>query len=204
MGHNRLKDRSERDRLGRQGDGNCFWRALSQKRWRQTKRALKWRFHQGGHNLPVADQLQIDAAFRKNHWNNAVVIRYVAEQLSTAIAIHRWDPQSQAWRCAHYVEPAVAQPGVIQMTFATSHYDRLRGGPTPKELIRRLNKDGSMTPYGGHPTTPPPAQATEKMDTACQKKIQDEKMATRQGKQRRLMKSIKKVAPPHCAACLSR
>ena len=200
------KTRSDRDKLQRKGDGNCFWRSLSHKRWRQTKKELKRRFLLNGHQLPEEQQIQLDAAFKHNHWNNAAAIAYVAAQLAIGINVYMRDKQKQCWRDQCYVE--TEEPAeIVELAFHNSHYDRLRGGPSSKEIIKRLSQDGTRSPKCGHPRTPPQEEATVKMNgRACQKNLKNGKMA-RQGKQRRLQGSSKKdnpnpaaAVPPHAAA----
>ena len=190
---------NDRHRAVRLGDGNCYWRAVGGKKWKALKRGLKARFHHDGHSLPAKQQLSLDRGFRRHHWNNAELIQYTAAVLKINIQIHQWDATTQSWTSTHRVAGDDASSPPVRLAFNEAHYDRLRGGPSAKELMKKLK---SQTPQPrGRPATPGQDKgwATDKTGEAGKKKEQEIKMA-RPDKQKRLQRSKRKPQPRSRAA----
>ena len=156
------------------GDGNCMWRSLAHKRWRALRKALH-RQH-----IENPEYYQMDT----NRWANATTLRYIAHQLDVCIWIYEERPGSSRWQHTWTAMARTPAAPCIALAYTGSHYNRLRGGPSGKILLKSLNP--SPAAQNPNPDCAPDQEATRTVTSeACQKDRQDKKMAMRQDKQRR-------------------
>ena len=176
--------RSDRDRQRRAGDGNCYWRSVGNTRWRTLKRRACSFYQQHREELQLTPEEHDDLqrAFRKNRWNNSTVIRYLAFLMDVKMSIYERRTGSQCWALAAEVTAASQGAPEVALAFDCHHYDRLRGGPTGKILMKRLDERIRLLQC-----PPPPKlqqEATDKITPqACREERQEVKMAW-QGKKK--------------------
>ena len=120
------------------GDGNCYWRALTGKRWRAMKKTVR-RWHSLNHHcLSSHDNIQIEEAMGKNKWVTNAAIQLVTQLFSLDHAIYTKTPTG--WTPTHRLQPVTAVHGVCQISLAfhDHHYSVLQGRCPTRILRQRI------------------------------------------------------------------